>query len=85
VITIKNQGNASTSSNWLGSHFFVDGTWVDWCGENATLAAGASQTFTSKGWKATKTNFQLRGLADYPNYYTESNEINNDKTVTISR
>jgi hypothetical protein len=85
VITIKNQGTASTASSWLGSNFFVDGSYVDWCGENATLSAGASRTFTSKGWKATKTSFQLRGLADYPNYYAETNENNNDKTVSISR
>ena len=85
TVTVTNQGSATTSANWLGNLWYVDGGWVDWAGYNATVGPGQSRTFVSSGWNATKTNFSLRAVTDYPNYYAETNENNNEKTVAIAR
>lgn len=83
-ITVKNNGGTSTNASWLGNLFYVDGTYVAWGGQNATLQPGQSATFTSSGWTATKTSFSLQGIADFPNYYPETNENNNSLTKTVT-
>ncbi len=83
-VTMKNQGSSATISSWLGYTIDVDGSYATWAGQNATLAAGASITIRSDWWKATKTTFSMTALADFPNYYPESNEGNNTFTSTYN-
>jgi beta-glucanase (GH16 family) len=83
-ITVKNQGTVATPNEWHGSTFYVDGSYVDWAGTTTSIAPGESRTFTSQGWVATKTSFQLRGLADDQNRISEINEDNNTLTKTIT-
>ena len=76
-VTMKNQGSTATIASWLGFTVDVDGAYATWGGQNAALAAGAQVTFRSDWWKATKTLFQMSAFADFPDFYSESDEQNN--------
>ncbi|MCX9085306.1 MAG: Ig-like domain-containing protein [Candidatus Methanoperedens sp.] len=77
---IKNQGSGSSSNGRV--YFYLDGstshlTYKDFGG----LSAGASATI-SFTWNALSGSHTFRGLVDKDNTIPESDETNNDKTIT---
>lgn len=82
-VTIRNQGNASTGSSWLGTDVRVNGVFLAWGGSSVSLAPSATVTITTSSTSAPALGAVAEGSADYPNYIAESNETNNRATVTL--
>ncbi len=80
TVTVKNQGSGRADSSHLG--FSIDGTYQSVTPVGA-LEAGASVNITFT-WKALPDAHVIKAVADYYHNLTESDEANNEKTVTFS-
>jgi subtilase family serine protease len=90
--TIKNQGTGATPAGTIvGCQFEVDGTEVSWSDtDTSSLAAGASVTLTanngpsgSAAWTATTGNHTILAWVDDVNRIAESNENNNQYSISL--
>ena len=80
-VEVKNQGSGSAGSSTV--KYYIDGSYV---GSDTvpslSLGSTSTQTFT---WKANKCgNVKVKAVADATNIVDESNEGNNEGTVTVS-
>jgi beta-glucanase (GH16 family) len=91
--TVKNQGTAPTRTGTIvGVLFSIDGTPVSWSDTHTqALAAGATITLTANGgpsdlatWTATSGSHQVRAFVDDIDRIDESNEGNNQLTLSIT-
>ncbi len=79
-VTVKNQGNGKASNSRVD--FYIDGSSRGYQ-EVPEIGAGstATKTFT---WVAQAGAHAIKAVADGANYITESDETNNEKTITFS-
>ena len=84
--TVKNQGSVATPAGvQIGSGFFVDGVYKTYGFVSGTLAAGASGTFNSAGsYIIPSGTHTIMVYADDVNRFPESNETNNQLSMTIT-
>lgn len=82
TIVYKNQGN--TATGYFYSDKYWDGVKVGPSGWTGGLAAGATLTSTLIPPSATAGTHTIRVVVDKNNNVAESNESNNEKTVTVS-
>ncbi|MFC1913652.1 CARDB domain-containing protein [Chloroflexota bacterium] len=79
-ITIKNQGSGSAAASRVD--FYIDGSSRGYQ-QVQRMDAGNSATITYT-WIAKAGSHDTRAVADAENYVTESDEANNEKSVTFS-
>ena len=79
-ITVMNQGSGRADTSVLS--YYVDGDYQELLNVGA-LEAGASAN-VSFTWKALPDEHSIKAIADFPGNLTESDETNNEKTVTFS-
>ena len=80
TVTVKNQGTGRADSSHLG--YYIDAAFQSATPVGA-LEAGASVNVTFT-WSALPDAHQIKATADYYKNLTESDENNNEKTVTFS-
>jgi subtilase family serine protease len=78
-ITVKNHGGGKANDYNVG--YYIDGTFLDSNLVDQT-ASGASVNMTFD-WQVQNGRHTFKALADYTNLVDESNEKNNDSSVTI--
>jgi len=79
-VTVKNQGNGKASPSRV--YFYIDGSSRGYQDVPEIVAgATATKTFT---WVAQAGAHAIKAVADGANYITESDETNNEKTITFS-
>lgn len=79
-VMIKNQGNGRASSSRV--YFYVDSSYKGYQEVQAIEAgATANKTFT---WKAQVGSHDIKAVADHNKKVTESDENNNEKTITFT-
>ncbi len=80
TVTIKNQGTSSADSSHV--YFYIDASYQSYQDvPELEVSATANKTFT---WTAQAGLHAIKAVADKVNYITESQESNNEKTVTLS-
>ena len=79
TVTIKNQGSGGALSSYV--YYYIDGSKVD-SDSVSSIPAGDTTTETFS-WKAKAGSHSVKAVADAGNTVSESNEGNNDKTVTF--
>ncbi len=80
TVTIKNQGNGDAASSKV--YYFVDESQRGYDSVYSLNAGEATtETFT---WTAEEGTHLIRAVSDYTNVVTESDESNNEKTITYS-
>ena len=79
-VTVKNQGNGKAGSSRV--YFYIDGSSRGYQ-EVPEIGAGATATKTFT-WVAQAGAHAIKAVADGANYITESDETNNEKTITFS-
>jgi hypothetical protein len=79
-VTIKNQGSGKAGSSRV--HFYIDGSSRGYQDvQEIDAGTTATKTFT---WVAEADSHAIKAVADSNNEVTESDETNNEKTVTLS-
>lgn len=82
--TVKNQGAATTPSGvQIGVGFFVDSVWKTYGFVSGALAAGASGTVNGVASYTVPTGHTIMAYADDAGRFAESNETNNQMTITV--
>ena len=80
--TIKNQGNGSSSNNYV--HFYFDDSNTHHTAQSFTGITTGSTNTVSFTWKAQAGFHTLKAVVDKANTVTESDESNNEKNITFS-
>ncbi|PXF57493.1 MAG: hypothetical protein C4B59_15175, partial [Candidatus Methanogaster sp.] len=81
TVAIMNQGNGSSSSGY--AHFYLDGSTSPLTYKSFTaIDAGGSTTTVSFTWNAQAGSHTFKAVVDKDNKITESDETNNEKTIT---
>jgi PGF-pre-PGF domain-containing protein/uncharacterized repeat protein (TIGR01451 family) len=81
--TISNQGPGSTVGGYLYVRFYVDGNYISQQTIYDGIAAGSSKE-VSVSWTPSEGNHTIKVLVDYGNYFEETNESNNEGTLSLS-
>ena len=80
MVAIKNQGNGSAGTSLV--YFYLDGSYRDHQGvERIDSGANVTKTFT---WFAKAGPHEIKVIVDKASQVTESDESNNEKTITFS-
>ena len=79
---IMNQGNGSSSSGYI--HFYLDGSTSPLTYKSFTTIAAGSTTTVSFTWNAQAGSNTFKAVVDKDNKIIESDETNNEKTITFS-
>jgi subtilase family serine protease len=79
---IMNQGNASSSSSYI--HFYLDGSTSPLTYKSFTAIDAGSTNTVSFTWNAQAGPHTFKAIVDKDNKITESDETNNEKTITFS-